>query len=171
MWETGQTTSYAPGDDGETQKGIDWPDPRFKDNGDGTVTDNLTGLMWLKDANCFGDIYHNNVTWQGALGAANGFNADSAGYNCQEYAADYSDWRVPNRIELFSLIDRSVFSPALPLGNPFVNVHPHDYWSSTTAVWGGDLQGATVIFMSDGVFYAVPKTSRHAHVWLVRGGQ
>ena len=51
---TGQTTIYYPGDDGEIQSGLIWPDPRFTDNGDGTVTDNLTGLIWLKDGNCFG---------------------------------------------------------------------------------------------------------------------
>ena len=42
------------GDDGDLEKGITWPNPRFTDNGVGTVTDNLTGLIWLKDANCFG---------------------------------------------------------------------------------------------------------------------
>ena len=32
-----------------------WPSPRFIDNLDGTVTDDLTGLMWLKDTNCIND--------------------------------------------------------------------------------------------------------------------
>ncbi len=31
---------------------VPWPDPSFTDRGDGTVKDNLTGLIWLKDANC-----------------------------------------------------------------------------------------------------------------------
>ena len=44
---TGQTDSVAAGDDGDLQKGVPWPDPRFTDNGDGTVTDHLTGLIWL----------------------------------------------------------------------------------------------------------------------------
>ena len=52
--KTGQTTSYATGDDGDLEKGVSWPNPRFTDNLDGTITDNLTGLIWLKDANCFG---------------------------------------------------------------------------------------------------------------------
>jgi hypothetical protein len=61
--ETGQTTCYdtegdvipcaGTGQDGDIQAGVAWPDPRFRDNGDGTVTDNLTGLMWLKDARLF----------------------------------------------------------------------------------------------------------------------
>ena len=59
--KTGQTTCSdesgvsrpctGTGEDGEHQKGVAWPNPRFTDNGDGTVTDNLTGLIWLKDAN------------------------------------------------------------------------------------------------------------------------
>ena len=34
------------------------PSPRFTDNNDGTVTDNLTGLVWLKNANLFGEGMH-----------------------------------------------------------------------------------------------------------------
>ncbi len=43
--KTGQTTSYRTGDDGDLEKGVAWPDTRFTDNGNGTVTDNLTGNM------------------------------------------------------------------------------------------------------------------------------
>ena len=49
--QTGQTDYYAAGDDGALQKGVPWPTPRFTDNGNGTVTDNLTHLIWLKNAN------------------------------------------------------------------------------------------------------------------------
>jgi hypothetical protein len=45
--KTWQTTSYGTGDDGDLRKGVAWPDPRWTDNGDGTVTDHLTGLIWL----------------------------------------------------------------------------------------------------------------------------
>jgi len=41
--KTGQTTSYASGDDGDLELGTAWPSPRFTDHGNGTVTDNLTG--------------------------------------------------------------------------------------------------------------------------------
>ena len=47
--KTGQTVYYSTGDDGYFEKGVAWPAPRFTDNGDGTVTDNLTGLIWLKN--------------------------------------------------------------------------------------------------------------------------
>ena len=59
--QTGQTTSYGPGDDGAIQAGLAWPSPRFKDNADGTLTDNLTGLMWMKDANCVADSGYTRV--------------------------------------------------------------------------------------------------------------
>ena len=48
---TGQTVIYAERDDADLMQGVAWPDPRFTDNGDGTVKDNLTGLFWLKNAN------------------------------------------------------------------------------------------------------------------------
>mgnify|MGYP000568852072 CR=1 FL=1 len=68
----GQTESFGSGDDGAVQAGMIWPDPRFTDNGDGTLSDNLTGLTWLKNANCLdtvggvakGDGF---LTWNDAL--------------------------------------------------------------------------------------------------------
>ena len=47
---TGQITSYESGDDGSAVKGVAWPSTRFTDNLNGTVTDHLSGLVWLKDA-------------------------------------------------------------------------------------------------------------------------
>lgn len=131
LWKTGQTTSYAPGDDGALQKGVAWPDPRFMDNGDGTVTDYLTGLMWLKDANCVGA-----QSWQNALDVVSSFNANPGNYACSGYTASYNDWRLPNSKELFSLIDRSRYNPAIQQNHPFVNVQTY-YWSSTPTPFQG----------------------------------
>jgi hypothetical protein len=64
--KTGQTTSYAPGDDGDLEKGVTWPDPRFIASSD-CVTDNLTGLMWAKNAN----LPSGTKTWQQALDYVN----------------------------------------------------------------------------------------------------
>jgi hypothetical protein len=93
----GQTTSYGPGGNGALQRGVPWPKPRFTDNGNGTVTDNLTGLIWLKDANCFG-----TRGWTDALNDCNNLKHGSCGLT------DFSstgDWRLPNRKELESLLD------------------------------------------------------------------
>ena len=53
--KTGQTVEYNDGDDAAWEKegvGVAWPNPRFTDNLNGTVTDILTGLTWLKNASC-----------------------------------------------------------------------------------------------------------------------
>jgi hypothetical protein len=121
LWQTGQTRSYRTGDDGHLQMGVQWPEPRFTDNGDGTVTDNLTGLIWTQNANLAGG----SKTWQDALTYVLMMNAgiyENFGHR---------DWRLPNRKELYSLTDFSQASPALRSGHPFTNVQK-DYWSSTT---------------------------------------
>ncbi len=158
--KTGQTTSFAPGDDGEWEKGVPWPNPRFTDNGDGTVTDNLTGLIWLKNGNCFG-----MQLWNIALYDCNGLHSGVCGLTDGSQAGD---WRLPNRFELESLLDLQNIFPALPSGHPFVNVQPSFYWSSATSanydasawyvdVYYGDVGGGNKDFSS--------------YVWPVRGGQ
>ncbi len=95
--KTGQTTSYATGDDGDLQTGVSWPVPRFTDNGNGTVTDNLTGLIWLKDADCLG-----TETWSNALSKSNGLATGTCGLTDGSSAGD---WRLPNIRQLKSLVD------------------------------------------------------------------
>jgi len=131
--KTGQieSDSAAINDDGALQIGVAWPDPRFTDNGNGTVTDNLTGLIWLKNANCFGDLY-----WYGALAAV--FNLESGQCGLSDNSIQ-GDWRVPNRNEFLSIIDVGIHSTAcwdntaLPCNHPFVNYAEGQYWTSTTA--------------------------------------
>jgi len=112
--KTGQTTSYATGDDGDLEKGLIWPNPRFTDNEDGTITDNLTNLIWLKDANCF-----SGRTWNNALSDCNGLASVSCGLTD---GSDAGKWRLPHIKELQSLIDFSYYPVPLPLGHPFTNV-------------------------------------------------
>jgi len=47
-------TCAGTGQDGALQKGVELPTPRFTDNGNGTIKDKLTGVIWLKNANCGG---------------------------------------------------------------------------------------------------------------------
>jgi hypothetical protein len=158
--KTGQTTSYATGDDGDLEMGVDWPNPRFTDNSNGTVTDELTGLIWLKDANCFGQ-----KNWTTALSDANSLANGTCGLSDSSSAGD---WRLPNVRELHSLIDYRESYPALPSGHPFTNVQTHYYWSSstdrdvTTDGWG--------VFLGNGAVNYGSKTNGR-YVWPVRGGQ
>jgi Protein of unknown function (DUF1566) len=123
--KTGQTTSYATGDDGDHESGIPWSNPRFTDNGNGTVTDNLTGLTWLQDANRYGW----SMTWEEALNVCNNLTDDGSSLTD---GSSVGDWRLPNIKELQSLIDYGNYDPALPDGHVFLNVPVAGYWSSTT---------------------------------------
>ena len=151
--KTWQTTSYATGDDGDLQKGVAWPDPRFTDNENGTVTDNLTGLMWAKDAKADG-----SKTWEDALTYCNELSL-----------GEYDDWRFPNVKELQSLIDYGNSDPALPSGHPFSGVESYAYWSSTTVVFSTD--DAWLVFLYFGYVIHVNKDSNDLYVWPVRGGE
>ncbi|MBF0317521.1 MAG: DUF1566 domain-containing protein [Nitrospirae bacterium] len=162
--QTGQTTSYAAADDGDLHKGAAWPNPRFTDNGDYTVTDNLTGLLWSKDAgtaatgSCKGGI----KTWQEALDyvtCLNGMNH-----------LGHSDWRLPNVNEIESLIDASMSKPSLPSGHPFTNVRTVNYWSSTTYALDTTIAWYVVIYSGD--VGAVGKAgSENGYAWVVRDGK
>jgi len=155
---TGQTTSFADGDDGDIQAGVPFPTPRFTDNGDGTVKDNLTNLTWLKNANCFGF-----QTWAQALTNANTLANGSCGLTDGSVAGD---WRLPNVKELQSLIDFSTFNPPLPVGHPFLNVQSAAYWSSTSL--GGITGGGWVVAMLTGGTDVSGKDNAN-RVWPVRG--
>lgn len=170
LWETGQTTCYdasgSPidctntGQDGEIQAGVEWPAPRFTDNLDGTVMDELTGLIWLKDATCFG-----KQSWQNALNTVANFNTDPGVYSCTGYTANYTGWRLPNIKELRNLMDYENFHPAIPSANLFLNVLPNDSWSSTS--FAGDAESAWLVIMYDGRTNAFPKALSF-FVWPVR---
>jgi len=100
------------------------PNPRFTDNGNSTITDNLTGLIWLKNANCFG-----LRTWALALTDASALNSGECGLTDGSVEGELY---LPNRNELASLVDLENFTPALPTGHPFTNFQSLNYWSSTT---------------------------------------
>ena len=169
--KTGQTTSYSTGDDGDLEKGVPWPNPRFIDNGDGTITDNLTGLIWLKTANCFG-----TRSWYNALSDSNGLENGECGLTD---GSGPGDWRLPNKKELLSLLDDGHHTPALSNtagtghwseGDPFNNVQTDSfYWTSTAFV--SSPVSALFVRMSYGYVSYFHKTGNYGSVWPVRGGQ
>lgn len=132
---------------------------RFVDNGDGTITDHQTGLMWQKQIggtswefdsqgvgncrNCVNDSY----TWHTAvsewLAALNGRTTDP---DTQTGYAGYSDWRLPTPVELQTIRDPAAGGCGGWNSGPCVNAifndsdsftQPFSYWSSASGVsWG-----------------------------------
>ncbi len=167
---TGQTKIYQTGDDGYWRKGVGWFPPRFKDNGDGTMTDTLTGLMWLKDANYAKTIGHDpdgtgdgRMTWEHALDFVKTINVGG-----------YTDRRLPNINELMSLVNYGLEdqSPWLRY-HGFRNIeadfaHPSRYWSSSHGYYKDH---AYTIRWYDAYIYPERKSWVGAKffVWLVRG--
>ncbi len=159
--KTGQTTSYAARDDGALQKGVAWPSPRFTDNSNGTVTDNLTGLIWLKNAN----FKAGSRTWAQALSDCATLNSGEGGLTD---GAVEGDWRLPNLRELQSLIDHGRSNPAIPSGHPFTGVQSASYWSSSTSE--DNTTRARNVGLDDSLMSSGNKNDKH-FVWPVRSGQ
>jgi hypothetical protein len=150
---TGQTTCYdanggviacpGSGQDGDTQTaGVAWPTPRFIDNNNGTMTDNLTKLVWSKHANAPELALGLNfctpatpgpevdMTWPQSfdyIKCLNGFN-NGIGY------LGFNDWRLPNVNELESLVNAEAADTAISFLTPagFIQAQSSQYWSSTT---------------------------------------
>jgi hypothetical protein len=147
--QTGQTTCHdalgrqidcnGSGQDAELQCGVPWPEPRFATVGE-TVLDCATGLVWSKNAN----LAEFPMTWREALAFVSQMN--------QEQALGFTDWRLPNRRELRSLVSHQTRRPALPAGHPFYNVFASWYWTSTTAAmspahaWYVHMDGARMFY-------------------------
>lgn len=99
---------------------------RYVDNGDGTISDESTGLMWVRDPKAAG--LEKRYPWSQAI------------YRCEklEYAG-HKDWRLPNCNEILSIVDYSRFDPCIDTA--FFEVgyvegqstkEEKVYWSSTT---------------------------------------
>lgn len=116
--DTGQTITVA-GVNGEDADYTVNP-PAYTDNGDGTVTDTVTGLMWQKtDAG--------ETTWDNAAARAGAVTTGG-----------YSDWRLPTPTELIGLAHFNAGNPGAVPGAVFPN-HPAgaaEYW------WTSDTYGA-----------------------------
>ncbi|MFM8412063.1 MAG: DUF1566 domain-containing protein [Alphaproteobacteria bacterium] len=114
LLRTGQTTSYGAGSDGAIEAGAA---QSFTDNGNGTVTDNRTGLVWAKKSDD-GSIHDkdNTYTWGQTVSpySMNGTMVTTylATLNAGSGFAGYTDWRIPNLEELESIRNLETFSPA-----------------------------------------------------------
>ncbi len=124
----------------------------FQDNGDDTVTDLNTGLMWQQ----FGDG-DTTYTWQAAVDY------------CAQPHNGYSDWRLPEKLELQSLVDHVGGSAAVSAY--FYSPVPGMYWSATTVVGGTYAgRGWAVFFYSGGGNDGEVTKSASGNVCCVRSG-
>jgi hypothetical protein len=120
------------------------------DNGDGTVTDTNTGLMWQQDE-------AGAMTWAKAL------------TYCESLSLSvYDDWRLPNRNELQSLVDYTRYAPAIDKAI-FRNAVSSGYWSSTT--YSNDPVNAWGVSFHFGYISNCNKSDNRYYVRAVRGGQ
>jgi hypothetical protein len=161
---TGQLASYGAGDDGAWRAGVAAPAPRFTDNMDGTVSDALTGLTWLRDAGCLPAS-----DWPTAVAAARALASGQCGLGDGSSAGQ---WRLPNINELDSLLDLSRSAPALPAAHPFLGTATSPIWWSSTTYFGLSTE-AWAIRLADGRWMNdntsnVKATSVNG-AWAVRG--
>lgn len=121
----------------------------FNDNGDGTITDRATGLVWAKADSGHGMNWRNALAWVQAK-------------NKERYL-DHDDWRLPDAKELQSIVDYTrapqATDPARrgPAIDPIFTIsrlHDGDYpffWTSTTHLDGPhDREGTAAVYIAFG---------------------
>ena len=122
---------------------------QYIDNGNGTVTDTKTGLMWQQATS-------SNMLWDGAL------------QYCEDLTlASHDDLRLPTIQELQSIVDYSRHNPAIDTAY-FPGTLPSWYWSSTTYAY--DSSYAWCAYFYDGYVSSCGK-GNYLDVRAVRGGQ
>lgn len=145
---------------------VSMPAARFRDNGDGTVTDIESKLMWMRcsmgqrwqSGACIGTA--GAVTWRDAQGHADQVNLDGG--------ASFSDWRLPSLRELATITARECVRPRTNLV-VFPGTATAAYWSATARPGEASGERAYALgFGADGVL-AARKDERH-HLRLVRSG-
>jgi hypothetical protein len=141
------------------------PDSQLIDNGDGTITDSKTNLMWKK---CLegvtGDNCENNsptmLTWQKAQEHFETVN-EGDGF------AGYTDWRLPRIEELRTLVEQQCYKPAIN-ATRFPNTPSTFVWAKS--LYAGHSDYAWYVNFGNGSSYADVRSVNSA-IRLVRGGQ
>jgi len=131
----------------------------FTDNGDQTITDNNTSLIWMKCSygqsgdTCSGSASTKN--WQSAIDYC-----DSLVF------AGYDDWRLPSKKELQSIVDYSILNPSINT-DYFPNTIASYYWTSTT--YAGNTSRAWGVTFYDGHLYSYGSKTSNYYVRCMRG--
>jgi hypothetical protein len=134
---------------------------------DDVVFDTHSGLIWTKNAS----LSDFPMTWNEALTFIKELNRSKL--------CGYSDWKLPNRKELFSLMSHETINPSLPPAHPFINIFTGYYWTSTSCVrlpnqaWYIHLGGARVFKGMKYSSYMVwpVRIANHLNVQIYQTGQ
>jgi hypothetical protein len=141
------------------------PNSQLVDNGNGTVTDSRTRLMWKKcvegksGSNCESGSAA-AFTWQTALQRPRVTN-NSSGF------AGYHDWRLPNIKELRSIVEEKCVDPAINLTR-FPNAWSEKVWSGSLYAAYSNYAWYVHFYVGDSDYY---NRDDGGQVRLVRGGQ
>ncbi len=145
---------------------------RWCDQGDGTVKDMTTGLVWLKNANCFGTKkWVDSSTWDDAQTASGTLKSGSCDLTDGSVEGD---WRLPTKSELQSIgtdppttwvSDNPTATWTKP-GSPFVSVQSIYYWSSNT--YASSTSSAWIVDVTNGSSLGGSKDQLQQAVWPVR---
>ena len=163
--KTMQTTARLTGDDGTHQAGwwkgltVSGNKTRFDARSielDDIVIDRATGLVWPKDLSDDGGVGGSQEVWGDMIDYANALNFGG-----------FTDWRLPNVKELFSLLDFSFGASLWP--SVFDSVINYYYWTSTTDV--NNVLKAYAIHLNTGLIAVGVKDTDVYYALFVRGGK
>ncbi len=130
-------------------------EPRLHDNGNFTVTDKKTKLMWMKIAD-----YDGEQVWNTAVNMC-----EKLGY------AGHNDWRLPSLTELTSISDALQCHTGIICGYPFERLHPsHAYWTHTDKPYGYLPFGSAYCRIMDDNGLCTSDKRDYCYVWCVRSG-
>lgn len=159
--DTNQTASYTDTVGEDSDYNIIPAD--YTDNSNGTVTDNVTGLMWQKEDN------NTEYNWEEARSYCNDLSLGG-----------FSDWRLPNIYELTSLLefatsnDTSIYDDFFPDtggwdSGTYTGITSSNYWSSTSSANPSSTYKAWIVSFNDGELDTSNKTSNSFPARCVRG--
>ncbi|MEE8483221.1 MAG: DUF1566 domain-containing protein [Nitrospinota bacterium] len=166
--DTGQTTSYTDTFGEDSDYSIN--PPSYTDNGDGTITDNVTGLMWQKclvgrneDTTCSGTTTEYN--WYEASGTAEAtYNPGGATNVCgSETTGNYTDWRLPDLKERESIANYQNISGGT-INNTYFPSPAGTNWSSTAYAYNS----SSAWFVNSGIGFVGAYDKTQSFIYSVR---
>ena len=160
--KTGFPRMTAPRDDGDLKIGLPITGPRFTLFEDGTIYDNVTGLMWVENPNLLPAPFsiagvQDELNWNDTIDACEGL-----------IYAGHSDWRCPNINEIMSLFFINPTGQQIDL-DFFKYIYNWYYWSSTTYFF--NTTAAWITEFIYGLTYTAYKDTSECLVIPVRGGR